>query len=228
MRELVMEQRAQIAFVIYIHFESCVSPDENRSTGPFGFVAVFRETIRSKMRREKRGRRAQDCVCACAIARRDRHCSWRDEFCSEKFVNVGRLHERKIERQPQQRCHSAFRAKTRSEVDRCTLGDLIFFAQNFPAVLRSYLYRGFVVSDDKYFSRALNAAQCAYGIFEHRVSQRESFFLRQHSDKPLLCVAQIFYRQEQRAKFSTCGCATFAERLQGCKSVFSFRHGLAG
>ena len=197
--EIVLEESAEIGFVVNVHFEARVAAMMNLRVRGVGFGAMLGEAAGAEVRREERRRSAEDRVGAGAVARWDDDDGRRGAFDGKEFVDVARLNQRQIERNAQNGGEAERFDAARSVIDGDAFGNLAIFAEDLPAVFASGLHRGLVVGDDEDFVGALDAAHRGDGVGEHRVSQSEAFFGSENADEALLGVAEIFDGKEQRA-----------------------------
>src|SRR5580704_12613211 len=95
--QIVLQQRAQVGFVIDIHFEVRIAAMVNLRAMSDGFGAMFGKAAGAKVRREESRRSTQDRVGSGAVARRNDNHRGGGAIYREQFVDVIRLHEREIE-----------------------------------------------------------------------------------------------------------------------------------
>src|SRR5882724_5400577 len=86
--QVLLNEGAQIGFIVYIHFQARVAANENVCVHAVRLCAMVCKAAAAKMRRKQSGWRAENSVRAGAVARRDNHQAWRGAFYGEQFINV--------------------------------------------------------------------------------------------------------------------------------------------
>jgi hypothetical protein len=95
----IMEQKcAEIRFIIYVHLQPHISPNNSPRADLLRFAAMLGETIWPKVRGEKGRRRPENRVCSRAVARGNHDSSRGRAVRSEKIIDVAWLNKRKIKR----------------------------------------------------------------------------------------------------------------------------------
>ena len=98
MGQIVKQKCAEIGFIIHVHLEPRISPNDCARADALRFAAMPGETIWTKVRREKRWRRTKNRVCAGTIARGNHDSGRGTAVRNQKIIDVARLNERKIKR----------------------------------------------------------------------------------------------------------------------------------
>jgi len=98
MGQIMMQKCAEIGFIIHVHLQPRISPNESPRADALRFAAMLGETVWPKVRREKRRRRAKNRVGACAVARGNHDSGRGTAVRNQKIIDVGRLNEREIKR----------------------------------------------------------------------------------------------------------------------------------
>ena len=94
MGQIMAQKCAEIRFIIYVHLQPGISPNDSARAHLLRFAAMLGETIGAKMRREKRWRRAKNRVCASAVAGGNHDSGRGRAFRNQKIIDVARLNER--------------------------------------------------------------------------------------------------------------------------------------
>jgi hypothetical protein len=86
--QIVFKKRAQVGFVVDIHFKAWIAAHDDTGGGAFGFGDVFPEAAMAEVRWEKNRGRAQDGVGAGSVARGNDDQRGRGAFNGQEFVDV--------------------------------------------------------------------------------------------------------------------------------------------